>query len=65
MTDKPGGGLLEKVQKALVGTLLCRVEVKGEACMCNSKLGAGTVQGAGNRACMGVFPAKLPCMEVL
>ena len=41
---------MEKVQKALLGTLLCRVEVEGEACMCSSKLGAGAVQGAGNRA---------------
>ena len=56
---------MEKVEKARVGTLLCRVAVKGEACMRSSKLGAGTVQGAGNKACIGVFPEKFPCMDVL
>ena len=49
-TDKPGGGLLEKVEKALVGTLLCLVDVRGEACICSRRLGAGTEHGAGKRA---------------
>ena len=50
MTERPGGGRLEKVEKALVGTLLCRVEVKGEACMWSRRLGAGAVHGVGKRA---------------
>ena len=49
-TERPGGGLLEKVEKALVGTLLCLVAVKGEACMCSRRLGAGAEHGAGKRA---------------
>ena len=48
--DSPGGGLLEKVSNARVGTLLCLVDVRGEACMCSRRLGACTVHGAGNSA---------------
>ena len=48
--ERPGGGLLEKVEKALVGTLLCLVAVNGEACMCSKRLGAGAEHGEGERA---------------
>ena len=33
VTERPGGGLLEKEEKALVGMLLSLVDVKGDACM--------------------------------
>ena len=46
----PGGGLLVKVSKAFVGTLLCLVDVSGEACICSKRFGAWTVQGAGKSA---------------
>ena len=48
--ERPGGGLLEKVEKALVGTLLCLVAVKGEACMCSKRFGDTVAHGPGNRA---------------
>jgi hypothetical protein len=63
-TDRPGGGLLEKEEKALVGILLCLVDVRGDACMCSKRLGGGAAHGIGKRACIGVFPEKLPCIEV-
>ena len=47
MTERPGGGRLEKT---LVGTLSCRVEVSGDACMCSRRFGATVVHGAGKRA---------------
>ena len=50
ITERPGGGRLEKVEKALVGTLLCRVEGRGEACMWSNRFGATVVHGARKRA---------------
>ena len=64
ITERPGGGLLEKDEKALVGMLLCLVDVRGDACMCSRRLGGGAADGVGKRACMGVFPCRLPCIEV-
>ena len=46
----PGGGLLEKVSNALVGTLLCLVDVRGEACICRRRFGACAEHGGGKRA---------------
>ena len=46
----PGGGRLQKVEKARVGTELCRVEVRGEACIW-SKTFADTVIGAAGKKC--------------
>ena len=46
----PGGGRFENVSNARVGTLLCLVDVRGEACMCSRRFGACTVQGEGNSA---------------
>ena len=60
----PGGGLFENVSKALVGTLLCLVDVRGEACMCSSKFGACAEQGGGKSACIGVLAARFPWMDV-
>jgi len=62
--ERPGGGLLEKDEKAIEGMLLCLVDVRGDACICSRRLGGGAADGVGKRACMGVFPCKLPCIEV-
>ena len=62
--QSPCGGTFEKVEKARVGTELCRVEVTGEACMHRSKFGATVATGSGKSVCIGGLPHKLPCMEV-
>ena len=63
-TESPGGGRFEKVEKARVGTELCRVEVSGEACICSSSLGDTVATGAGKNVWIGGLPERLPCIEV-
>ena len=56
--------MFENVEKALVGTELCQVEVNGETCMCSSRFGETVEVATGKRACIGVLPDRLPCIEV-
>ena len=59
MTERPGGGLLEKVEKALVETLLCRVEVSGDACKWSKSFGATFVQ-SWKKGLNGSIASKIP-----
>ena len=56
MTAREAGGRLWKVEKARVGMVLCMVDVRGDACMCKSRLGDTVEVGAGKRDAMGVSP---------